>query len=97
MANGFKMVDDKLVQLSDSEQKDFDDRNIESKNNEANRNLEILRSSRNQLLAETDYLALSDVTMSDAWKNYRQELRDITKKFKSINDKDFKFPDKPKS
>jgi hypothetical protein len=33
--------------------------------------------------------------MSDAWKNYRQELRDITKKFKSINDKDFKFPDKP--
>jgi phosphomannomutase len=95
MANGFKMVDDKLVQLSDSEQKDFDDRNIESKNNEANRNLEILRSSRNQLLAETDYLALSDVTMSDAWKNYRQELRDITKKFKSINDKDFKFPDKP--
>jgi phosphomannomutase len=97
MANGFKMVDDKLVQLSDSEQKDFDDRNIESKNNEGNRNLEILRSSRNQLLAETDYLALSDVTMSDAWKNYRQELRDITKKFKSINDKDFKFPDKPKS
>jgi hypothetical protein len=97
MANSFKMVDDKLVQLSDSEQKDFDDRNIESKNNEANRNLEILRSSRNQLLAETDYLALSDVTMSDAWKNYRQELRDITKKFKSINDKDFKFPDKPKS
>jgi hypothetical protein len=95
MANSFKMVDDKLVQLSDSEQKDFDDRNIESKNNEANRNLEILRSSRNKLLSETDYLALSDVTMTDAWKTYRQELRDITKKFKSINDKDFKFPEKP--
>ena len=35
------------------------------------------RNSRNNLLAETDYLALSDVTMSDAWKTYRQSLRDL--------------------
>ena len=54
-----------------------------------------LRLVRNVLLAETDYLALSDVTMSDAWKKYRQDLRDITKTFKSMNDKDFKFPEKP--
>ena len=54
-----------------------------------------LRLVRNVLLAETDYLALSDVTMSDAWKKYRQDLRDITKSFKSMNDKDFKFPEKP--
>ena len=54
-----------------------------------------LRLVRNVLLAETDYLALTDVTMSDAWKTYRQELRDITKTFKSMNEKDFKFPDKP--
>ena len=54
-----------------------------------------LRLVRNVLLSETDYLALSDTTMSDAWKTYRQELRDITKKFKSMNDKDFKFPEKP--
>ena len=54
-----------------------------------------LRLVRNALLAETDYLALSDVTMSDAWKKYRQDLRDITKTFKSMNDKDFKFPEKP--
>ena len=63
----------------------------------ADRHLSKLRFARNQLLAETDYLALSDTTMSDAWKNYRQELRDITKKFNSMSDKDFKFPDKPKS
>tara|TARA_Y100001938_G_C7993282_1_gene380661 strand:- start:15 stop:308 length:294 start_codon:yes stop_codon:yes gene_type:complete len=61
----------------------------------AERHLSELRTARNQLLAETDYLALSDVTMSDAWKNYRQDLRDITKSFKSMNDKDFKFPEKP--
>ena len=37
-----------------------------------------VRAERDRLLAETDYLALSDVTMSDAWKTYRQSLRDIT-------------------
>ena len=36
-----------------------------------------LRSRRNQLLADTDYYALSDVTMSDDMKNYRQDLRDL--------------------
>ena len=36
-----------------------------------------LRSRRNQLLAETDYYALSDVTMSDEMKKYRQDLRDM--------------------
>jgi len=36
-----------------------------------------LRQRRNQLLAETDYLALSDVTMSDEMRTYRQALRDL--------------------
>jgi TPP-dependent pyruvate/acetoin dehydrogenase alpha subunit len=36
-----------------------------------------LRAKRNQLLAETDYYALSDVTMSDDMKTYRQSLRDF--------------------
>ena len=36
-----------------------------------------LRDRRNRLLAETDYYALSDVTMSDDMKTYRQELRDL--------------------
>ena len=36
-----------------------------------------LRSRRNSLLAETDYYALSDVTMSDDMKTYRQNLRDL--------------------
>ena len=37
-----------------------------------------LRRQRDALLAETDYMGNSDVTMSDAWKTYRQALRDIT-------------------
>ena len=36
-----------------------------------------LRARRNRLLAETDYLALSDNTLSDDMKTYRQELRDL--------------------
>ena len=36
-----------------------------------------LREKRNRLLAETDYYALSDVTMSDDMKTYRQDLRDL--------------------
>ena len=36
-----------------------------------------LRKQRNAKLAETDYLALSDVTLSDDMKTYRQALRDL--------------------
>ena len=36
-----------------------------------------LRSKRDALLAATDFYALSDVTMSDDMKTYRQELRDL--------------------
>ena len=36
-----------------------------------------LREKRNNLLAETDYLALSDSTLSDDMKTYRQNLRDL--------------------
>ena len=36
-----------------------------------------LRRERNQLLAETDFYALSDVTLSDDMTTYRQALRDL--------------------
>ena len=36
-----------------------------------------LRSRRNGLLAETDFYALSDVTLSDDMKTYRKDLRDL--------------------
>ena len=36
-----------------------------------------LRDYRNKLLAESDWMANSDVTMSDAWRTYRQALRDL--------------------
>jgi hypothetical protein len=37
-----------------------------------------LRAKRDRLIAETDFYALSDVTMSSDMTTYRQNLRDIT-------------------
>tara|TARA_X000001036_G_scaffold400286_1_gene404542 strand:+ start:273 stop:545 length:273 start_codon:yes stop_codon:yes gene_type:complete len=36
-----------------------------------------IRATRNRKLAETDWRALSDLTLSDEWKTYRQALRDL--------------------
>ena len=38
----------------------------------------VVREERNRRLAETDFYALSDVTMSAEMETYRQDLRDIT-------------------
>jgi len=54
-----------------------------------------VRVVRNRLLAETDWTQSRDITLSndDAWKTYRQSLRDITKDYKSLED--VKWPEKP--
>tara|TARA_Y100000114_G_scaffold110304_1_gene103900 strand:+ start:279 stop:569 length:291 start_codon:yes stop_codon:yes gene_type:complete len=57
--------------------------------------LEDLRRERNLKLAETDYLALGDLTMSDDMKQYRKDLRDITKTYQSMSDSGFTWPTKP--
>ena len=36
-----------------------------------------LRDKRNELLEASDWYGVSDLTMSDAWKTYRQALRDL--------------------
>ena len=39
--------------------------------------MRLLRKERNLRLAATDWRASSDLTLSDAWKTYRQGLRDL--------------------
>jgi hypothetical protein len=39
--------------------------------------MRLLRVERDRLLAETDWMANSDVTLADNWKTYRQALRDL--------------------
>ena len=43
-----------------------------------NRAIADVRNKRNRLLTETDYLALSDNTLTSDMTTYRQNLRDIT-------------------
>ncbi len=45
-----------------------------------------LRNKRNNKLAETDFYALSDVTMSDEMTQYRKDLRDLTTGLSTVED-----------
>ena len=60
--------------------------------------MEDLRTKRNKLLADTDYLALSDNTMSAEMITYRQALRDITNGLTTVDDVEaVVWPTKPTS
>ena len=52
-----------------------------------------VRDKRNRLLAETDFYALSDVTMSSEMTTYRQALRDLPAS--QSDPDDIVFPTKP--
>ena len=52
-----------------------------------------LRRQRNQLLTETDYLALSDSTLTDEMRDYRQALRDLPAN--TVDPANPVFPTKP--
>ena len=55
-----------------------------------------LREKRNRLLAETDFYALSDVTMSSNMTTYRQNLRDLTNGLDTVDKvKNVTWPTKP--
>jgi hypothetical protein len=67
LQDGSWVVGWSVVSKSQSEIEEYDNR-IASK----------ARFKRNDLLAETDYFALTDVTMNAEMTSYRQALRDIT-------------------
>ena len=52
---------------------------------EAAEPLRLLREERNRLLAETDWWASSDLTMTAEQTAYRQALRDITDTYSSLD------------
>ncbi len=55
-----------------------------------------LRQKRNNLLTATDYLALSDNTLTSAMTTYRQSLRDITDGLTTLDEVNaVTFPTKP--
>ena len=57
--------------------------------------MRLLREERNKLIAETDWWASSDLTMTAAQSAYRQALRDITNTYTSLDD--VVWPTKPEN
>lgn len=68
---------------------------VETKLNELNaaEPLKLLREERDRLIAETDWWASSDLTMTAEQTAYRQALRDITEDYSSLDD--VVWPTKP--
>ena len=56
-------------------------------------NWDRVRKERNELLAATDFYALTDVTMSDDMETFRQALRDVPASVE--NSEDVVWPEKP--
>ena len=84
------------VDLTDEQITEKNNTKTEWSNNAFNRALDKLRNKRNNLLAETDWMANSDVTMSDAMRTYRQDLRDITNGLTTVEQVEaVEFPTKP--
>jgi len=63
--------------MTAEEQAQYDKDQLAWNDKSAERKLAEIKRIRLQKLQETDFYALGDVTMSDAMKTYRQNLRDI--------------------
>ena len=73
----FKMVDGVSIQLTSAEETARDNEEAAWAAGEGDRALAGMRQDRDRLLAETDFYALSDVTLSADMTTYRQDLRDL--------------------
>jgi len=92
----YKQVNNKLIELTGSELAALEAKEQAWEDGALDRALEALRFKRNRLLAETDWMANSDVTMSNDWKTYRQSLRDLTSGLDTVEKVEAKeFPTKP--
>ena len=92
----YKMFNDEKIQYTAEEESLADAEAKAWADAAPARRMAELRSQRDALLVETDYMGNSDVTMSDAWKTYRQALRDITSQTPSDDAlSNITFPTKP--
>ena len=70
-------INNVVREMTAEEQAEHDARQQAYIDDGANRKLTQIKEIRLQKLKETDFYALGDVTMSDAWKTKRQAWRDI--------------------
>jgi len=96
MAHTHKLIDGVKIDLTADEITALESIDTQWNNGALDRALENLRNKRNSLLHETDWMANSDVTMSDDWKTYRQALRDLPSGLDTVAKVNAKeFPTKP--
>ena len=94
----YKNVNGIKVQMSSSEETARLAEEKEWNDGAFDRALDDLRTTRNKLLAESDWTQSRDVTLTKDtdWKTYRQSLRDITKDLTTVDDVDkVTWPTKP--
>ena len=92
----YKHVNNEYIELTGSELEEVNARDQAWIDGALDRALSGLRHTRNNLLAETDWLANSDVTMSNDWKTYRKDLRDLTNGLDTVEKVEaVEFPTKP--
>ena len=92
----YKLVNGERIQFTAEEEAQRDQEEADWNAGAFDRAIASLRQDRNNKLAETDFYALSDVTMSDEMKDYRQQLRDITEGLTTEEQvKAVEFPAKP--
>ena len=73
----FKMVDGERIQFTAEEETARDNEEAAWAAGEDARALASMREERNRLLAETDWYAVSDRTLSADMTTYRKDLRDL--------------------
>ena len=92
----YKIVNGETIQLTAEEEAARDAEEAAWEAGALGRAQASLRAKRNQLLAETDFYALSDVTMSSDMETYRQELRYLPDGKDTVDKcNNATFPDKP--
>ena len=74
----YKIIDNQRIQLTAEEEAQKDAEETAWNDGAFDRAMEDLRAKRNNLLKDTDHYALSDQTLSDDMRTYRQSLRDLT-------------------
>ena len=89
-------INGNIVPFTAEEEAQRDAEELAYANGAFDRAMADLRQKRNSLLTATDYLALSDNTLSADMTTYRQSLRDITDGLTTVEDVNaVTFPTKP--
>ena len=92
----YKLVNGERIQFTAEEEAQRDQEEADWEAGAFDRAMANLRQDRNRKLAETDFYALSDVTMSEEMTTYRQNLRDITNGLSTVEEVEaVEFPTKP--